>query len=55
MKNIRTILILTLGIFVFNACESDLNVLPQDKISKDDFLSNGRYASEVVNSAYIKC
>ena len=52
MKTIKTILILTLGILLFNACESDLNVLPQDKISKDDFLSNGRYASEVVNSAY---
>lgn len=52
MKNIRTIIILTLITLVFNACESDLNVLPQDKISKDDFLSNPRYAAEVVNSAY---
>lgn len=52
MKNIKTIIILALCIFAFNACESDLNVLPQDKISKDDFLSNPKYAPEVVNSAY---
>lgn len=52
MKSIKIILILALSTFVFNACESDLNVLPKDKISKDDFLSNTKYASEVVNSAY---
>ena len=37
MKNSKIIIILALCTFVFNACESDLNVLPQDKISKDDF------------------
>ncbi|HET7734174.1 MAG TPA: RagB/SusD family nutrient uptake outer membrane protein, partial [Paludibacter sp.] len=52
MKNIKIIIILALCAFVFNACESDLNVLPQDKISKEDFLSNPKYAPEVVNSAY---
>jgi hypothetical protein len=51
MKNI-IILVLVLSALFFNACESDLNVLPQDKISKDDFLSNKKYAAEVVNSAY---
>jgi hypothetical protein len=34
------------------SCESDLDVVPQDKISKDDFLTNPKYAVEVVNSAY---
>jgi len=52
MKKIRIIILVTLCTLVFNACESDLNVLPKDKISKDDFLSNPKYASEIVNSAY---
>ena len=52
MKNIKTIIIVALCTLALNACESDLNVLPQDKISKDDFLSNPKYATEVVNSAY---
>lgn len=52
MKNIKTIILVVLSALLFNACESDLNVLPQDKISKDDFLSNKKYAAEVVNSAY---
>lgn len=30
----------------------DLNVLPEDKISEDDFLSNPKYAVEIVNAAY---
>ncbi len=52
MKNSKIFSFLALVILLFNACENDLNVLPQDKISKDDFLSNTKYASEVVNAAY---
>lgn len=52
MKNSIVLLVLALSALFFNACESDLNVLPQDKISKDDFLTNKKYAAEVVNSAY---
>lgn len=56
MKNIKNINILILFMFAITlfltGCEKDLNVLPQDKISKDDFLSEPMYAVEVVNSAY---
>ncbi|MFZ4454696.1 MAG: RagB/SusD family nutrient uptake outer membrane protein [Bacteroidales bacterium] len=52
MKRILYLLIIAANALVFTACESDLNVVPQDKLSKDDFLSNPKYAPEVVNSAY---
>lgn len=53
MKNIKiSILITLLFAALFTSCESDLNVLPQDKLSKDDFLSEPKYAVDVVNAAY---
>ena len=52
MKRNKIILFSALFVIALSACTDDLNVLPQDKISKDDFLSNQKYASEVVNAAY---
>lgn len=53
MKQINIYIFITFCLTLFLiGCEKDLNVLPKDKISKDDFLEEPMYAVEVVNSAY---
>lgn len=52
MKKNKIFTMIVLSTLMLSSCESDLNVVPQDKISKDDFLTNPKYAVEVVNSAY---
>ena len=53
MKHVKILSIITFCLTLFLVgCEKDLNVLPQDKMSKDDFLAEPLYAVEVVNSAY---
>lgn len=53
IRNIKIFSVLTFALTLFvTGCEKDLNVLPQDKMSKDDFLAEPMYAVEVVNSAY---
>ena len=52
MKKNKILTIIALSTLMLCSCESDLDVVPQDKISKDDFLTNPKYAVEVVNSAY---
>ena len=53
MKHFKIFSIITFCLtLLLVGCEKDLNVLPQDKMSKDDFLAEPLYAVEVVNSAY---
>ncbi len=53
MKQLKILSIITFCLTLFLVgCEKDLNVLPEDKMSKDDFLAEPMYAVEVVNSAY---
>ncbi|VBB43782.1 RagB/SusD domain protein [uncultured Paludibacter sp.] len=53
MKKINILLLITLSLTIFLAgCEKDLEVLPQDKISSEDFLAEPKYAIELVNGAY---
>ena len=54
MKNIKFYIIILFVFAVFNACENELNVLPNDAQTEIDFLNDPNNAVQLVNGIYNK-
>lgn len=54
MKNLKYIFVFIIVFAVFNACENELNILPNDAQTEVDFLNDPNNAIQLVNGIYNK-